>query len=372
MKKRAIDYIVAIFIILGLSFCILTDMSFFVMESESEETHSLISEQEDEETKNYALDVPYEWDEIIYENHSICANIDVPEIIREKGYQKATAVQKDNQFENLVPIFKGYELEEDILPDGIVRYKGLNESYLNIYEGCFIFTNIYSIYVGMAYNDITFMDSYNADKYAVETDLDEFSLQECDDKLEEIFEYMQLDSDITVFRRSLDHKTMEQEAVELHHDGSESKPDYTWSISDDCYYCQISQLCNDIPIIPNDSFLYWTNILYDRMHTIVLREDGVVKMVCNEVFEISYEDNYEELVDFSEIMQKYRDSAVDVPKEQRIEITDITLRVRAMKNDEGNYDLLPMWIFYGTQEIDGTWSYPYVVVFDALTGDVVL
>ena len=43
-----------------------------------------------------------------------------------------------------------------------------------------------------------------------------------------------------------------------------------------------------------------------------------------------------------------------------------------VKTDEGKYDLIPMWVFYGTQEIDGTWSYPYVVVYDALTGDKVL
>lgn len=372
MKKRFIDYVVVISIILGLGFCIFADMRFFVQESESEKTHSLIPEQGDLEIKSYAVNVPYEWKETIYENHSICANIDVPECIREQGYQRATAVQKEIQFENLEDIFKEYELEEENLPDGTVRYKGLKNSFLNIYEGTFIFTNEYHIYIGMAYNDVTFMDSYNADKYSVEKDLEEFSLEECNINLNKIFESMQMDGEVTIFRRSLDHQTMEQEAVELHHDGSESKPDYEWSVSDDCYYCQISQLCNDIPIIPNESFLYWTNILYDSMHVIVLREDGIVKMVCNEVLDISYEDTYEELVDFSEIMENYRESAVDVPKEQRIEITDITLRVRLKETDEGKYDLIPMWVFYGTQEIDGTWSYPYVVVYDALTGDKVL
>lgn len=372
MKRKVFDYIIAISIILGLFFCIFSDMSIFVTESGSANKHSLASEQNEQAIESYGIEVPYIWDETVYENHIICANIDVPDVIREKGFQKATAVQNETQFEEFNNILKEYELKEEALPDGSTRYVGLYESYLYIYPEVVLFTSENSSYINMAYRDVTFMDSYNADKYPVDLELEEFSLQECDAKLDTIMKDMGIGDDVTVFQRSLDYKTMEQEAIELYKDGTEDKPNYEWSVEDDSYYCKISPLCNDIPVIPNDSFIYWTNIIYDSMYTIILREDRIVNMYCYQVFDISYEDEYEEMVEFSQIIQKYKDIAVDVPKEQKIQITDITLRVRPIKNDEGSYDLVPMWIFYGTQDIEGFLPYPYVVIFNALTGEVML
>lgn len=372
MRKKVFDYIIAISLILGLFFCIFSDMSFFVKESESKKNNSLTSEQNEQEKKSYGIDVPYEWNETVYENHIICANIDVPEIIRKQGFKKATAVQNEVTIDNLREILKEYDLKEDVLPDGSTRYAGLYDSYLNIYQGTFYLTTASSIYLNMAYRDVTFMDSYNADKYPFDLELEEFSLQECDEKLDAILKAMGVESDVIISRRSLDYHTMAQEAIELHKDGTEGKPDYSWSVEDDCYYCKISQLCNEVPVLPNENFIYWTNIIYDGMYTIALRKDRIATMNCYQVFDISYEDDYEELIAFPQILQKYKDIAVDVPKEQKIQITDITLRVRPIKNDDGSYDLVPMWIFYGTQDIEGFLPYPYVVIFNALTGDVML
>lgn len=328
--------------------------------------------EEEEQVITYGIEIPYNWTEIIDEKNCIDAVVDVPDIIRTKGFQKAVGVAKEVSREKALTIVETYyHPVYDGEDEYSVHYTGEDGMYFSFQKkvgSAYLMTDTY-LYIRMAYRD-GMAEDYNRDLYAVDSDLDSFSIEECDERLGNIFEKLGLCGDVNITHRALDYRIMEQEAVELHMDGTETKPDYDWSENDDSFLCVVSQTCNGISVIPTWQFTTPADILNVGAHTFVLNKDRVIGLDVDDIYDIEYMQEWEELLEFPDVLELFRRSPKLFTNVHYKEITDISLRVIAVADGENGYRMTPVWIFYGywTDE-DKTFEAPFAVIMNAITGE---
>lgn len=322
----------------------------------------------------YFIDVPAQWVEVIDDKNSIDAEITVADMIKTDGFRKATAKRSSAKEEQVLAL-----LEEDFHPyagtdsDDLIQYLGEHDMYLYFpreegQDGISLSTDTYD-YISMAYRD-GLAEDYNRDKYVVDQEVEGFPLKECDDRLRELCACIGINGEFQIVHRALDYRTMEEEAIELHIDGTETKPDYPWSPEDNSYYCAISQLCNDIPVIPSYYISAYRDILNVSAHNCILNQDRFISFYFDRTYDIQYKEDFEELLDFSEIVDKYKQYANLRLEGFNKKITDITMRVIPIDKGSESYEMVPVWIFYGIcyeESIDDASN--FAVIMNAITGD---
>lgn len=332
-----------------------------------------IFEDKMEAQKSYSIEIPYDVYEEIDENNWIDAVVDVPDSIRTKGFQKAKGTVKKIDQEKVLGIIEDYyhpvfEGEDDY----DIRYSGEDGMYFSFQKvvgSAYLMTDTYII-LRTAYQDSIGDSYYNRDLYALESDLSNFTVDECDQVLQEIYERFGIKGEVNVIHRALDYQTMEDEAVELRMDGTETKPDYDWSEDDNSYYCTISQSCNGVSVIPSWRFQSVADILNAGAHTIVLNKDRVVGLNIEAIYDIKYQQEYEDLLEFSEVLNLYKQSPTINKYSYCKKITDISLRVIPVAEKGDLYTLAPVWVFYGKWfDEQQTFEAPFAIILDAVTGE---
>ena len=366
MKKSIINYGIIVFLVISIFFII-------YLENVSKTTIDNV-EKPDEvvgEKHSYSIDIPYNWEECVDEKNSINAIIDIPDVIRTKGFQRAVGTVKEVVQEDILDIVQYYEPVYDNEDEYSVMYSGKDNMFFSFQKkvgSAYLMTDSY-IYIRMAYRD-GLSDDYNRDLYMVDIDLENFSIKECDKKLKDIFNKFGMNGDINIIHRALDYKIMDQEALELSMDGTETKPDYKWNESDNCFHCTFSQACNEISILPSWRFKTAGDILNAGAHTLVLNKERVVGFDIDDVYEIEYQQEYETLLEFTEILQIYRESTKLFTNNHNKEIKEISLRVIPVPIIENQYQMIPVWIFYGYWfDEKRTFEAPFAVMINAVTGD---
>ena len=327
-----------------------------------------------EEEQDYSMGVraPDDWVEEIDDKNSINAVIEVPEKIKTDGFKQATGKIIKVSEQGIVHL-----LEEDYHPkksldnEEIIQYRGADEMYLYFPKeetyGVSLSSQM-SSYIRMAYREGLSSD-YNRDKYALETKLEGFSLEECDEQIRSLCLAAGIEGEIETIHRALDYQTMAKEARELHMDGSVTKPDYLWSVSDNSYYCTVSQLCNGIAVIPSYLLTGYGDIINTGSHTCIVNKERILSFYLDEIYEIQYGEEYLTFLPFSEILQRYRECMTSSLQTYETEVTNITLRVMAIGSKEVR-ELIPVWVFWGTWSVpdEGTVA-PHAVFLDAITGE---
>jgi len=379
-KRRNRDYWLIVLIIAGIFILTGISMGWIPFLSGREDDPSLISITETESSQqlsiSHAIEVPYTWQEEIDERNIIHAEIDIPDAIREQGFRKASAktieVDSESVLSLLEDYYHPYQTEEY---EDVIQYRGEDELYLYIPKPGNLGISVTSTlrdYIYMAYRDNAGTEEYNRELYSINGELEGFSLEECKKKMREICSEIGIPGEVGITYRALDYRMMEEQAEELHMDGSVTKPDYNWTSSDNSYHCTISQLCNDIPVIQTYILAAYADILNYGDHTCVLNQERIISMFVYEVYDIAYEQDYEILLSFSEILDKYKASTELMLPDYNTEITDITMRVVALSQGGGIYKMTPVWIFYGTGFIDVEGelvTFPYAVIINGITGE---
>lgn len=59
-------------------------------------------------------------------------------------------------------------------------------------------------------------------------ELNNFPIERCNEKIKKICDSLNLTEDIILTHYTLDYRIMQEEAIELHIDGTDTKPDYAW------------------------------------------------------------------------------------------------------------------------------------------------
>lgn len=340
------------------------------------------TENPNAEEKSYALEVPYHLEKEINELHSIDANIEIPEKIRTDGFQKAIGIEKEVPQENILKILEPFyhpQKDEDADNEYMVGYRG--EDNMSVWfakkQNSAQMNSDTLGYVDMAYEDVPILTHYNRDKYPLNADLESFSLQEGKEALGQILEQFGIQGELNITYRALDYRTMSEEAVELHMDGSETKPDHEWTEEDSCFYCMVSQACNEISLVSAQNIQFYDDILNRGLNTFVLGRSRLFGFDISGIYDVEYQDEYETLMDFQEIVERYGQSPrlyENIPTR----ITDISLRVLPVPDGSGNYVMEPIWVFYGyevhdyTEDGTGeavTVESSFAVFIDAVTGE---
>ena len=103
---------------------------------------------------------------------------------------------------------------------------------------------------------------------------------------------------------------------------------------------------------------------------VVLSRERIIRMFFAAIYDIHYEDTYEELLSFSDIMKKYRKIIDLVPKEKSTNVNKIELRVVAVRENGKVFRMVPVWVFYGSTSYEGMeYTDSYAVFIDGLTGE---
>lgn len=369
-KKRNYLFIACITIGIAMLLWLESNKNFTYPEgkSESPSLETIIASSEED----YSIQIPDSWQEEIDSYNRIDATVTVPESISTKGFKSASAEKIEVDQEGVLSVLEDYyHPQKGIENEQKIQYLGEDDMYLYFDKstGKVSLTSTFRDYVFMAYRE-EMTEYYNRDLYPVDQDLDHFTVSECDEKLLNFCEKIGIEGDIQVIHRSLDYKTMEAEAVELHQDGTETKPDYQWTSDDNSYYCTFSQTCNDIPIIPIDYLQYYSDILNESAHTCLLNKERLVSIHIDEIYDIRYHENYEKLMEFNDILEKYRQYVSISKQNYETVVTDITMRAFAASQGDENYQVTPVWIFYGywksnAEDITGA----HAVFINAVTGE---
>lgn len=374
MSKRIMSYLLIVCIVVGIGLLLFKESNKDFARSERE-TASLspASEERDGET-DFSVQIPDSWKEEIGSNNRIDAAITVPESIRREGFRSADAEIKTLDREKILSL-----LEEDYRPrkttenENLTQYTGTGGMFLNFdkYGNADMVTDFY-LYFAMSYCDQQVLERYNRDLYPVDQDFENFTVAECDDIIAAFCESAGIEGDISMVHRVIDYRIMKEEALELHPDGTENRPDYPWSADDNSYYCQFSQTCNGLSILPIFYLQANADILNASGHSCLVNRRKLCAFNLSEIYSIRYRESYENLMEFSEILEKYRQYMSMEPQVYETMITDITMRAIAVSQGNGEYRITPVWIFYGCQKVAEDDSDPYyqaIVIMDAVTGE---
>ncbi len=372
MKSKLLNYGIIGLLVMGLIVLIFFDNTWDIrMPGNVPSTITPENGIETEEKEvTYGIEIPYSWEEIVDDKIYINATIEVPDLLRTQGFRKAVGNEKQTSHDKIMTIVEEYVPTYDGEDEYSIRYNGKDGmffSFQKVQGVAYLMTEAYRN-IRMAYRDS--LAGYNRDLYAVDTDLDSFSLAECDERLEMMFEKFGIQGDVNVTRRALDYQIMAQEAVELHMDGTETKPNYNWSVLDNSYHCTVSQACNEISIIPVRLLITPGDILNAGSHIFVLNKERVVGFDVDDIYDIEYQQEYENLLEFTDILNRFKQSPKLLAISRQKEITDITIRVIAVDNGRGEYTMTPVWIFYGYWfDEASTFEAPFAVILNAVTGD---
>lgn len=369
MKKWMKNNGILACVVIAILFVLMRNNGFFVGRAGGDRDKEAASGQTG---TSYAMDIPYEYKAEISEKNRINAAVEVSDTVREEGFKKAYAQVADVPEAFVFSILEDdYHLREGEEYENIRQYVGENEAYLYFVKNnrTFSFWCRAASYIEMAFQDQPAAMNYNEELYALDGELADFPLEECDRQIRELFQAYGVEAELRIRHRALDHETMEQEAVEWHIDGSSTKPDYAWSAADDSYHCVVWQLCNQTPVVYPHMLSFYGDILKNGNHTLLLNKERILQMYISDVYRIRYEEEKEPLLDFAEVVERYRQITEAAPRNSRVEITDIGLRVINVDEGGGRFRMAPIWIFYGTETSENGVEFPFAVMIDAVTGD---
>lgn len=384
MKKqnKTKDIVILLIIIAGIFVCIGSSLGWISIGSRGTGDPSLSIFSDKQEGagsgKNSAfkpMEVPESWEEVFDERNSISAEINIPDGIREYGFLKASGNIFLPQEDDVLPLFEDFYKPYKVKEHGyMTEYAGEDNLHLFLpvdeNENTSSTCNS-SDYIFMAFRDNYGTEYYNIDKYSKEQELDNFPIEKCNERIKKICDSLNLKDDIILTHYALDYRIMQEEALEFHMDGTDTKPDYAWTEEDNCYCYYISQTCNNIPLIPAYTLQRSENILNYYPHMIALSRERILRMFFTTLYDIHYEDTYEELLPFSDIMKKYRQIIDLVPKEKSTNVNKIELRVVAVRESGKVFRMVPVWVFYGSASYEGMEEYAdsYAVFINGLTGE---
>lgn len=375
MNQRKRNYIFITCIVIGIGLLLWMESNKDFTHPEREVASTSPESADNMAEEGHSIQIPNSWKEEIDPNNRIDAAIIVPESICREGFRSATAEIRSVDTERVLLALedyyhprKGEELEY------VIQYRGEDNMYLYFSKSGdeISLSSDFRDYVSMAYRDqgAGVLDSYNRDLYPVDQDLENFTINECDEILLNFFENIGLDGEVSIIHWALDYETMEREARELHPDGSETKPDYPWASDDNSYYCTVSQTCNGIPLIQSYWLAAYGDILNVSGHTFVVNRERLVSFNITEIYDIRYGEQYENLMEFSDILEKYRQYTSLSMQDYETVVTDITMRAIAVDQGDGIFQITPIWIFYGywhhtAEDVTG----PHAIFINAITGE---
>lgn len=328
-----------------------------------------------------SLEIPDAYQEVLNGNHEIDAQVNVPDCIREKGFREAWAVPASNDHQTVLSLFEEYaprQVEvDDSMTEKLCRYEGEDGFFLLLFYGDShaSMSSRQGDCIKMAYRYDERTDGYNRELYSLTQQLASFPRRECEERIRAMCRALGVKGDYKVAARLMEHETMEREAVQLNKDGTEQKPDYTFGEADDGYFCTISQLCNDIPVLYSYSAgLVESDVLNYGPIECYLTKERIPFLYVDYAFDITYGESYLKLLPFTRVVERYWETRELEAATKHSRITRIELRALAVQDGTHSCRIEPVWFFAGYEWNDGEISLPempFSVGIHAVTGEEV-
>lgn len=284
------------------------------------------------------------------ENDSISfkADVVVASEVREKGLQRLNAfLQKPDPAKVLECLMGNTGVKEKNEEENNYWYVGVNDESLTINNTSIGFANKFYVYVSNAFRLQQGYSDYNADKYDLDKDLGFASRQQAFNDIRQILKTMGIETGDQYKCYVLEHSTLQNEEYAMGMDGNVDQASYkgSWTQDDDSYYFVINQKYGDTPAY---------HVFYDNFPLVadenapiqvLYNKDGIQFLQVEKMFRFEEQEGNYELKPFEEIAGVLETKYGMLLNGSTYSVNRATLYYMANKTGEGQYEVIPVWIF---------------------------
>ncbi|GEM_PF-2847622 len=335
----------------------------------------------DEEKVNNNYENPNNIPEFLHEkiqSVQFDASVVVPTQIRKRGYRSAEVNDAKIDVRGLTSdLFKDYEFVENKSNQDkdMIELQGKDGASL-FYLKSGLFSSMsskkYEIYSASVHDDpnlFSLEDEMinNLSKYPENQEIEGVTLQTCQDRMKKFLEYCGASSAFQMRTYALDYRIMRDEAKVLEPDGSLSDLNYSWTPSDNGYYCKIYQTANGTPIIPENNMLSGDLLAMPAVASYMDTME-VVDVYATGLYKIKFSNSQKNFYPFHLVKEKIV-SDIEAKHYESATVKSMTL-VSVVQNRGEHKELEPVWsICFECTDLGQKASYSMNI--NACTGEIV-
>lgn len=286
--------------------------------------------------------------------------------------QKLTAsLQKPDPAKVLECLMGNTEVKEKNEEENNYWYVGVNDESLTINNTSIGFASKFYVYVSNAFRLQQGYSDYNADKYDLDKDLRFASRQQAFDDIRQKLKTMGIETGDQYKCYVLEHSMLQSEEYAMDMDGNVEQASYkgSWTQDDDSYYFVINQKYGDTPAyhVFYDSF----PLVADENAPIqvLYNKDGIQFLQVEKMFRFEEQEGNYELKPFEEIAGVLENKYGMLLNDSTYSVNRATLYYMANKTGEGQYEVIPVWIF---NTVDNGSGKTLQDIVNAQTGEEIL
>ena len=293
----------------------------------------------------------------------------VSEEVRENGLRKlSAAVQKPDPIKALECLMGEVEITEKNEEENNYWYEGANGENLTVNNTSVGFSTRFFVYVSNAFRLQQGYSDYNADQYELDQDLEFATRQEAFEDIRQTFQTMGIDIGDRYKCYVLEHSMLESEEYAMDMNGNSNPADYkdAWTQEDDSYYFVISQQYGDTPAW--HAFYDHSPLAADETAPVqvLYNRDGIQFLQLEKVFAFSEQEGIYDLKPFEEIAGAMEAKYEALAEEGTYTVRQAVLYYMEKKMAEGQYEVIPVWIF---QTVDNGSGKVLQDIVDAVGGE---
>ena len=293
----------------------------------------------------------------------------VSEEVRENGLRKlSAAVQKPDPIKALECLMGDVDITEKNEEENNYWYEGANGENLTVNNTSVGFSTRFFVYVSNAFRLQQGYSDYNADQYELDQDLGFATRQEAFEDIRQTFQTMGIDIGDRYKCYVLEHSMLESEEYAMDMNGNSNPADYkdAWTQEDDSYYFVINQQYGNTPAW--HAFYDHSPLAADETAPVqvLYNRDGIQFLQLEKVFAFSEQEGIYDLKPFEEIAGAMEAKYEALAEEGTYTVRQAVLYYMEKKMAEGQYEVIPVWIF---QTVDNGSGKVLQDIVDAVGGE---
>lgn len=293
----------------------------------------------------------------------------VSEEVRENGLRKlSAAAQKPDPVKALECLMGDVEITEKNEEENNYWYVGANGENLTVNNTSVGFSTRFFVYVSNAFRLQQGYSDYNADQYELDQDLEFATRQEAFEDIRQTFQTMGIDIGDRYKCYVLEHSMLESEEYAMDMNGNSNPADYkdAWTQEDDSYYFVINQQYGNTPAW--HAFYDHSPLAADETAPVqvLYNRDGIQFLQLEKVFAFSEQEGIYDLKPFEEIAGALEAKYETLAEEGTYTVRQAVLYYMEKKMAEGQYEVIPVWIF---QTVDNGSGKVLQDIVDAVGGE---
>ena len=244
-------------------------------------------------------------------------------------------------------LMKDTEIRAKNEEDNNCWYEGANHEILTINHTSIGFSTDFYVYVSNAFRLQQEYSDYNADQYELDQDLGFASRQEAFENIRQALQTMGIEMEEEYQCYVLEHSMLQSEEYVMDMNGNVDRTGYkdSWTQDDDSYYFVINQKYDDTPAY---------HVFYDNFPLsadenapiqVLYNKDGIQFLQLEKVFSFTKQESNYDLKPFEEIAEVIEAKYGMLSDGSTVCVNQATLYYMENKVGDGQYEVIPVWIF---------------------------